>query len=75
MTTTKLDIRKLNVWLKDNVDFYCKAVRRPHMEIVIGADASNNLHAYADRIQAEFGNSIIRMDAHGLQNYITLIAR
>ena len=75
MTTTKLDIRKLNAWLKKNVPFYCKAVRKPHSEVVIGTDVSNNLHAFAEQIRAEFAGSIVRMDVYGLQNYITLIAR
>jgi hypothetical protein len=75
MTTTKLDIRKLNSWLKNNVPFYCKAVRKPHREVVIGADVASNLHAFADQIRAEFGESIARMDVYGHQNYITLIVR
>jgi hypothetical protein len=75
MTTTKLDIRKLNQFLKATVPFYCKAARKPHMEVVIGAEAGSDLHAYADAIRAEFGGSIIRMDVYGLANYITLIAR
>jgi hypothetical protein len=76
MTTTKsLDIRKLNQWLKTNVPFYCKAVRKPHREVVIGAETGRDLNAFADAIRAEFGDSIIRMDVYGLSNYLTLITR
>jgi hypothetical protein len=75
MTTAKLDIRKLNAFLKATVPFSSKAVRRPHMEVVIGADAGKDLAAYADAIRAEFGDSVIRMNVYGMSNYITLIAR
>jgi hypothetical protein len=75
MTTAKLDIRKLNAFLKATVPFYVKATRKPHMEVVIGSDAGKDLSVYADAIRAEFGDSIVRMDVYGMSNYITLIAR
>jgi hypothetical protein len=75
MTTTKLDIRNLNKWLKTNVPFYSKAVRKPHMEVIICAESGRDLTPYADAIRIEFSENIIRMDVYGLSNYITLIAR
>lgn len=74
-TTARLDIRKLNTWLKANVPFTCKAVRHPHMEVVIGADAAHDLHAHANAIRAEFGGSILEVRAYGQKNYVSLIAR
>lgn len=74
-TTARLDIRKLNAWLKANVPFACKAARRPHMEVVIGADVAHDLHAHVAAIRAEFGENIMEVRAYGLKNYVTLIAR
>jgi hypothetical protein len=75
MPATTLDIRDLNRWLKSHVPFYCRAARRHDRVVTIGADVAHDLTPYRDAIFAEFGDGINKINAYGLKNYITIVAR